>query len=487
MTRKTPSLRILKMTSFLAIALAPGLCLGAVLQQTKPTPTTYVFATDFLPMIWSPSGDATAHLTAVDLLIPPTGGSTSGCEAADFTGFPVGNIALMQRGTCTFAVKAANAEAAGASGVIIFNEGNNPGRVDVFQGTLGGPGVTIPAVATSFPLGFALYTQMQSHPVKMHISVGPGLEQWAPAPTQYAFGTDFFYMVWSPRGDTAAPLTPVDVTIPPPGGSTSGCEAADFAGFPAGNIALIQRGTCSFATKALNAQAAGASGVIIFNEGNNADRMDAFVGTLGGPGITIPVVFTSFSVGSDLYSRTLSGTVTMHISVGPVIEALSPAKLWIGLENSDDVGLNVDLKVELLEGGFAITQDILENQSTGSSGFNDALLKTIDLSDSAGTHELTVRVSARRTCTPGTSHNSGTVRLWYNGQLTDTGSAKEKDKAASRFDATIGGVNSTYFLRNNFDLSTTAGSSKLSADATVDSTSPCPDRSYTPLGTWSLP
>ena len=52
--------------------------------------------------------------------------------------------------------------------------------------------------------------------------------------------------------------------------STSGCETADFAGFPAGNIALIQRGTCTFELKAENAAAAGAVGVIFFNQGNTA-------------------------------------------------------------------------------------------------------------------------------------------------------------------------------------------------------------------------
>ena len=53
----------------------------------------------------------------------------------------------------------------------------------------------------------------------------------------------------------------------PPSTSTSGCEPADFADFTAGNVALIQRGTCDFAVKAENAEAAGASAVIIFNEG----------------------------------------------------------------------------------------------------------------------------------------------------------------------------------------------------------------------------
>ena len=38
-----------------------------------------------------------------------------------------------------------------------------------------------------------------------------------------------------------------------------GCEAADFAGFPVGNIALVSRGGCTFATKAQNAYDAGAA------------------------------------------------------------------------------------------------------------------------------------------------------------------------------------------------------------------------------------
>ena len=44
----------------------------------------------------------------------------------------LGNIALVSRGTCTFAIKATNAAAAGASGVVIYN--NTAG---VLNGTLG--------------------------------------------------------------------------------------------------------------------------------------------------------------------------------------------------------------------------------------------------------------------------------------------------------------------------------------------------------------
>ena len=97
---------------------------------------------------------------------------------------------------------------------------------------------------------------------------------------------------------------PVDLQLAPPRDSTSGCEAADFAGLdfsgPA-DIALVQRGTCAFAVKALNAEAAGAEAVIIFNQGNTPEREGLIVGTLGGDNVVgIPVVGASFADGAAL-------------------------------------------------------------------------------------------------------------------------------------------------------------------------------------------
>ena len=129
----------------------------AELERVSPSPVDYVLGTDFLTMEYSGSAPAgvTATVQAVDVQLPPgpePSSSTSGCEAADFSGFTAGRIALIQRGTCDFAVKAANAEAAGAAGVIIFNEGQE-GRTDLLNGTLGGAGRTIPVVGTTFAVG----------------------------------------------------------------------------------------------------------------------------------------------------------------------------------------------------------------------------------------------------------------------------------------------------------------------------------------------
>ncbi|MBB4913443.1 M28 family metallopeptidase [Streptosporangium saharense] len=114
---------------------------------------------------------------------------------------------------------------------------------------------------------------------------------------------EFATMTYSGSGDVTGTVQAVDVSLPPPPapGSTSGCEAADFAGFTRGNIALVQRGTCSFEDKARNALNAGAAAVIVFNEGQPG-RTDTVLGRLGGPGVNIPVVGTSFAIGSDLAS-----------------------------------------------------------------------------------------------------------------------------------------------------------------------------------------
>ena len=144
-----------------------------VLEQTSPTPTTYVDGVDFATMSYSGSGDVTAGLVAVDLVVPAPGpgATTSGCEVSDFAGFPAGSIALMQRGTCPFRTKAENAAVAGAVGSIIFNDGGDAGRQSVIFGTLNPPQVAYPVVGTTFALGNSLRNGVLNGPtgVTVHL------------------------------------------------------------------------------------------------------------------------------------------------------------------------------------------------------------------------------------------------------------------------------------------------------------------------------
>jgi len=159
----------------------------------------------------------------------------------------------------------------------------------------------------------------------------PAFREVSPTPHTYTLNDE-----WGPGqsiGTANAALQPVGGIIIPPtptSSSTSGCTSADFNGFVAGRIALIQRGGCNFGVKILNARAAGASGVIIFNEGNPT-RTDLLVGSVvdaaGNPFVpTIPVAFTTFAGGADLlnqYQQAVQNSTAlpvMNISISAIVD-----------------------------------------------------------------------------------------------------------------------------------------------------------------------
>ena len=133
------------------------------LEQIEPDPTSYVLGVDFAPITQTDPGDVTAAVTPVDLQLGLGNTSTSGCQASDFAGFPAGNIALLQRGDCTFEIKAETAAAAGAVGIVIFNQGNTAAA-----DRQGIPAVTLTANNTSgipvLGIPYALGVELASIP-----------------------------------------------------------------------------------------------------------------------------------------------------------------------------------------------------------------------------------------------------------------------------------------------------------------------------------
>ena len=130
---------------------------GELLEQVSPDAAEYAAGTDFTTMSYSGAGDVTAEVTAVDINLTGERANTSGCEPEDFADFTAGNIALMQRGTCAFSIKVANAAAAGASAAIVFNQGVIPteDRTGLLNGTVETLSA-IPAVGTTYALGESL-------------------------------------------------------------------------------------------------------------------------------------------------------------------------------------------------------------------------------------------------------------------------------------------------------------------------------------------
>jgi Zn-dependent M28 family amino/carboxypeptidase len=139
----------------------------AVLEQLTPASKPYKAGTaaddnspsvDFIAFEHSPTKSITNAkvVPTNDIVIPSPGGSTSGCEMSDFPAATSGAVSLIQRGTCAFTQKLANAVEAGAVGVILFNEGDTAGRRNaLFRAAP--PEYPIPAVHSSFAVGEELY------------------------------------------------------------------------------------------------------------------------------------------------------------------------------------------------------------------------------------------------------------------------------------------------------------------------------------------
>jgi hypothetical protein len=100
------------------------------------------------------------------------------------------------------------------------------------------------------------------------------------------------------------------------------------------------------------------------------------------------------------------------------LASLSPAKLWIGLKNSDDQGTNFDLRVELLKNGAVIasgeTKDIQGVARNPDKAKEVAVpFGTISGGTLASRDALSLRVLAKTTDQGG--HNNATgLRLYYD-------------------------------------------------------------------------
>ena len=160
-----------------------------ILAEVTPNSRNFVPATDWNPAQSSGTATGAALQPVGGIVIPPsrTASSASGCTNNDFSDFVPGRIALIQRGGCNFGVKVINAQAGGASGVIIFNEGN-PGRTGLVGGSLvdaSGASIapTIPVAFTSFDVGKSLYDEYQQTPPVINLAVQAIVEPNTPTTT----------------------------------------------------------------------------------------------------------------------------------------------------------------------------------------------------------------------------------------------------------------------------------------------------------------
>ena len=124
-------------------------------------------------------------------------------------------------------------------------------------------------------------------------------------------------------GDVVQGLDPADIAGPL---TTDGCSP--LTNSLTGNIALLDRGSCAFVTKAKNAQNAGAIGVIIVD-----NRLEIPPPSMSGtdPSISIPAVMISQGDGATIRAQLTGGvnaTMGLDLTIRAGADANGRALLW---------------------------------------------------------------------------------------------------------------------------------------------------------------
>ena len=151
-----------------------------------------------------------------------------------------------------------------------------------------------------------------------------------------------------------------------------------------------------------------------------------------------------------IYDRALTEQEVSNLYLQDLNAVVTSTNVFIGLKNSDDVGTKFDLRAEILKNGVVVAAGQLDGVNGGSSGFNNAVKRTINTtlssapSYSAG-EILAVRLSVR-IAVGVAGHSSGTARLWYGDPV-----------ATSAMTALVNGAIQTYYLAANFNLTDTPG------------------------------
>ena len=146
-----------------------------------------------------------------------------------------------------------------------------------------------------------------------------------------------------PKAGVQGPLT--DITSLDP--TALACSSLP-AGSLQGHIALILRGTCTFETKLNNAQAAGATGALLYTYASDPDGFAMSVGAA-----QLPAVMVSNSDGLDIQQRLQkSGSLNVTMSFSQTAFFVNPSRL--DLQSSRGPNVDSNIKPDLLAVGDSV-------------------------------------------------------------------------------------------------------------------------------------
>lgn len=144
--------------------------------------------------------------------------------------------------------------------------------------------------------------------------------------------------------------------------TTDACTALP-AGSLTGQIALIRRGGCTFYIKAANAQGAGASGVVLYNN-TTGIITPSLTPPAGSPNVTIPVVSITQADGVTINTRMDAGTVTLTWT-SDVISNPNPTASRLSAFSSFGPSPDLSFKPDVMAPGGSIYSTLPLEQNGG--------------------------------------------------------------------------------------------------------------------------
>jgi len=305
-------------TPFSALKLGPGVA-----------PRANVYAL----RVFGCGGSTGLTVAAIDWAIDPNGDN----DLSDH--LDVINMSLGSNFGSLASTSAIAADNAARMGVIVVASAGNAGDTYTISGSPGSGQRVIATAATGDNGLPAVYITVNS-PALIAGNYPAGVSTMLDAsnnPTAPASGQTGNVVRALDASDGAGPLT------------TDACSAITNAAAVAGNIAIVDRGTCGFAVKYQNVRAAGAIGMLVAD--NAAGAPIGISGTVVGP-VDIPAARVSQADGNSIKNRIIAGdTVNVTFQGATLADTLAS----FSSRGPRGVGGFSGVKPDLAAPGLAIT------------------------------------------------------------------------------------------------------------------------------------
>ena len=270
--------------------------------------------------------------------------------------------------------------------------------------------ISVNGLSWDGPAVFSFASSFLAHRPRFHVNAPAGIAGY------YNLGTASFGPSLTAGGLTGDVVLADDDTVPDP---NDACEAIVNGAALVGKVALIDRGTCTFVSKALAAQGQGAIAVIIVN--NAAGSAPAMGGS--DPTVMIPVISVSQSDGAIIKAQ-LGAGVNVTMDLDPVL-----------LAGADDSGRPLMYAPNPFQGGSSVSHwDVnVTPNALMEPAINQDLHNSVDMTyphfDDIGWFPHIVATTLSMFTAAGRS--DGILLRWQFGDLTDIGAVTVQRASSS--------------------------------------------------------